>query len=325
MKKIESLSEELFNKIMKRWKGKLDKSFISYLEEEIRNFNKETKEIIEDLITKQLSPPMIGKTETLLLTGVLLSKSLHHNSINVQKQTLLKIKEHLKRVSTIKVITKAFYDGYKLKEKDILDINKMLPKYLFGNVDAAKIQATVLKTKPLKAAYLQLLNSKNDAIFQKNLSVALKEKSRFNAQRIADTEEQRAFNFSNADNILKDDEVELVKYELSSKHKHIDLCDYYANLDIGYGPGIIPKEQMITLPLHPFCFCRYKPHFRKVKFNQIKNPEKATLDKFSDYEQTKILGSQYGKQRFDSGDGIETIFNMNRPKFPIVKVKELFG
>ncbi len=54
----------------------------------------------------------------------------------------------------------------------------------------------------------------------------------------------------------------------------IDICDFYARVDIGYGKGIVPKEQMRTLPLHPHCRCKYEPVYldskERAKYNDIK-------------------------------------------------------
>ena len=85
---------------------------------------------------------------------------------------------------------------------------------------------------------------------------------------------------------MDDKEIEFVKYRMSSKHPLMDICDYYANLDIGYGKGIVPKAQMVTLPLHPHCMCRYDPYYLPVK---RKKPT-PWLEKQSESVQRQVLG-----------------------------------
>ncbi len=42
-----------------------------------------------------------------------------------------------------------------------------------------------------------------------------------------------------------------------------------------YGAGVVPKEQMVTLPLHPHCHCRYQPFYdtpKKKRDKKSTNP-----------------------------------------------------
>jgi len=149
---------------------------------------------------------------------------------------------------------------------------------------------------------------------------------RYYAERIAKTELHRATMAKRAKEYIEDDEVEFVRFEMSSSHPKVDICDYYANLDVGYGRGIIPKNEMRTLPLHPHCLCVYSPYYGKVKKKKIKgDPYRKVLDGFSDYEKRQILGSYDKLERFKRGKHPEEIFNEIRPKYPIRKYVDIIS
>ena len=81
-------------------------------------------------------------------------------------------------------------------------------------------------------------------------------------------------------------------------------------MDVGYGKGIVPKEQMRTLPLHPHCRCRYRPYRKKVEKKRIKSdPFRNAMDEFSKKEKARILGSYDKLQKFYDGVHPERIFN----------------
>jgi len=194
-----------------------------------------------------------------------------------------------------------------------------------------------LKTSALRAGYTQLLDAlekRSVRAVEKALKAAVEEKARYYAQRIAQTEIFRAKNYKNAVQYLRDDEIALVRYEMSSSHPKVDICDFYANLDVGYGKGIVPKEEMRTLPLHPFCRCKYthvyltsaqKAKAVKVKPKSFEEAQRATMAGFSDYERRQVVGSYEKPAQFEAGEDIEAIFNRLRPKFPIRRVWRWWG
>ena len=53
------------------------------------------------------------------------------------------------------------------------------------------------------------------------------------------------------------------KWVMSTAHvhgKHDCECYDYSKLDVGYGAGIYPKDDIPELPAHPNCMC----HLRKI-------------------------------------------------------------
>ena len=180
----------------------------------------------------------------------------------------------------------------------------------------------------LQQSYNKVLKEMKDIeskAFKKAIHSALQEKARYYATRIATTEASRSRNLSRAKEYLDDKKVKLVKFTMSTGHSIIDICNYYASLDIGFGAGVVPKEQMVVLGLHPHCSCRYHAEYRDIKRKTIKNPVNDTMNKFSDYEKRQILGSKDKLNDFMGGVEIESIFNRVRPKYPIAKYGDVLG
>jgi hypothetical protein len=167
----------------------------------------------------------------------------------------------------------------------------------------------------------------NDKALEKYIKTAYHEKMRYYAKRIADTETHRALMTKRAYEYLNDENIEFVRFEMSSRHPKVDICDFYANLDVGYGRGIIPKKEMRTTPLHPHCHCIYAPYYGKVKGKRKswKEAVQDTMGKFNERDQREILGTYAMLERFKAGEDIEKIFNTIRPKYPIQRYEYLFS
>ncbi len=335
---IDKLSKKLYEKIIELLEqGFAIKEIKEILLEEFGKFNKSVQEYIENEIFKELDtiPPEI-------MVGVKLSETLYANAKDAVTISSRLIKEHIKSKSTIKELSKKLYEGYGFRDKEVLEVKKGLPKYLLKELNKQNVQKKLLKkinklkTSPLRAAYTQIVDSLEDVskeALKNALRVAVEEKARFYANRIAQTEIFRAKNYKNAALYLQDDEIEFVRYEMSLYHPKRDICDFYANLDIGYGKGVVPKEQMRTLPLHPFCRCKYVPvyltsyqkeKFKKIKPKSFKEAQKETMAKFSKKQRREIVGSFEKLAEFEGGEDIEKIFNRLRPKYPIKKYVDIF-
>jgi len=251
---------------------------------------------------------------------------LYKNAKETNKKVTKILADGNKAKETIKNMAMKIYDGYN-SGVDNLKINEGLPKYLLNDKDALK-QVNKLKNSMLKLSYKKILENMTDInskAFKKAMHSALQERARYYAKRIAQTEAHRSSMLSRAKEYLDDDNVEFVKFRMSSGHKITDICDYYSSLDVGYGVGIVPKEQMRVLPLHPHCHCVYDGYYKKVKKKTIKYHQKNTLNKFSNYEQQQILGSKDKLQDFRDGADVEEIFNRVRPKYKIGLYGDVLG
>ena len=321
-------ANELLEEVLREYhnRDKWDKRALSeMIEEKLSKYNEDVKKEIEEELYQILGEfYFVNDNPDVVVTPAILSEMLYYNSKEVAKNVTKILTENIKAQTTLKELSMKLYEGYGFNDKEVLDVVKKLPKYIQDDIKKSKLNKQIekLKTKPLKIAYKKIyeaIKNQNDKALKKAIKIALEEKARYYAKRIADTEIHRATTLKRAKEYFDDKEIEFVRFEMSARHPKIDICDFYANLDVGFGRGIIPKNQMRTLPLHPHCHCIYAPYYRKVKGKQkdFKKAANETMSKFSDYEKKEILGSWDKLRDFQNGADIEEIFNRIRPKYPI--------
>lgn len=114
------------------------------------------------------------------------------------------------------------------------------------------------------------------------------DKQLYNLKRIARTEMSTAMHravIASADN---DPDVIGYQWRLSSSHPAPDVCDYYANIDMGLGKGVWSKETVPREKAHPHCMCLLIP-----RVTAIKTKGKASYAEFienaSEAQQKKLL------------------------------------
>ena len=212
-----------------------------------------------------------------------LSKRLHGTESVMRGQIVNTIRDNMKSGTNIIKLSRDLYEGY--------DHNRVikpaeLPKYIkqavklkqeinamrnagtltpaaekaFKKVlDFADKQIEELKTRPLKAAFRELLakvKDGTDEALQKAAWVGVQEKSRYYAERIARTETARAWSDGFYAETYDDETVIAYKWQLSKAHKIFDICDFHANADLyGLGKGIYPLNSTPPHPAHPHCTC----------------------------------------------------------------------
>lgn len=250
--------------------------------------------------------------------GLTLSMRLHNNTAKIQRDTAEVIRQSLKRGKSIKQMARAIFEGY--GNGGTIQTDK-LPKYIemvrqlkwpnYLNDDEVSQFKQVLRqterqvrqntTPSLRAAYNGLIKAVDEASaidLSKSVNVAVQEKARYNAERIARTEAARAYADGQMLRYKNDDDVVALKWQLSSRHPVCDICDVYANADFyGLGKGIYPKDKFPTLPAHPHCLCKIAPVYdfevdiHSTKEN-IEEGGKRYINSLSKANQERILGVQ---------------------------------
>lgn len=245
---------------------------------------------------------------------VMLSQRLyaHHRAISLAAAST--IAAHLKGPHSARVLAKTLYDGYDFKP-DTLKVVAALPKYLRVEFDRAR--AARLKTPALRAAYLEAIRKAEAGAgmeeLGKRLNVALQERNRFFANRIARTELHRAHTDQQARELMAQERIQYVQYRMSSKHPKVDQCDAMALVDrYGLGPGVFPKADAPRPPLHPFCLCDLSPMIAldpklKPKFNP--KAERAYLAGLPPEQAARVAGSRDRLQRALDGESLESLYN----------------
>jgi hypothetical protein len=230
-----------------------------------------------------------------------LSKRLYRRSSTIRNEVADTIKQALKTNKTVKGLAKSIFDGY---GKGGIIPEASIPKFLSklsdinisgeATPDAKRKERELLRsvkgkiarldTPYVRAAYNEVaaaVEDGNEVRLQKAIYSATQEKARYHAERIARTENARAYADGQMNRFLDDDDIVAFQWKLSSRHPRYDICDFYANADLyGLGKGVYPKDKFPRLPAHPHCMCHIKP-LTELDIDVNKrhtNPEQAGLE-----------------------------------------------
>jgi len=190
-----------------------------------------------------------------------------------------------------------------------------------GAIATAKKQISEIKTPSLKAAYKQLLDtslSRSSNALEKAVRVAIEEKSRYQAERIARTEYSRAYGEGFFAKIENDSDVKGFRWALSSNHPALDICDFYSNADqYGLGKGVFPKDKAPEYPAHPHCHCILEEVYDD-KGNGVfkKDAGDKYLSSLSSADRSKLLGVEGSKAWSQGDDWRNHMRNYSNPENP---------
>lgn len=214
-----------------------------------------------------------------------LSTILHHSDIRLQSDVTEIVTNALKEKTAWVDLSRKIYDGYGFEARlPVAD----LPKYLKELQESARrlismgggTQEEILKhaalvkrvgrqverlsalgapTKAMRAGYKQLVKAAEkggEKALNTAVRVAIEERSRYYADRIARTELSMARHQGFSEEVQQDETVNCLKWQLNSRHPEFDICDLHANANFyGLGAGIYPTDKFPTMPAHPFCMC----------------------------------------------------------------------
>ena len=330
---VEGRASQLLNEVLEEYYSRPewdDRSLMQMIDEKLMGYNDDMIAHISLKIREQLGDFLHKGLPDEIARPIELSDMLYKNSSLVGAQVYELLKEATYTRETASELAKSIYDGYG-SEDDILDVIDNMPNYLQDFLETGDMaeffdKVGELKTEPFRVANEELMDaiaSLDEDAIQSALDTILYEKARYYAERIAKTEIQRSKALANAYQMITDPNIKLVKWELSSRHKIFDICDYHATLDVGYGPGIYPKGQHASIPLHPFCMCKVIPYYHKVKKKRISNPEKKAMEKFTPDQQRAVAGSWDKLGEWMNGKPLQEIWNESRPKYPILPVADV--
>jgi len=258
---------------------------------------------------------------------VTLSKRLYHQANQTAAAVTQILRAHVKYEHDARKLALDLYTGYGRKATEILNPRVRLPKYLDDarlnrEMDAvlARIQASTLKTPALRAAYLDSLDAiirdKGEKAIDKALGIAVQERYRYFANRIAQTELARTQNREIARELMADDEIEVVRYQLSATHPAPDICDCFAHANrFGLGPGLYPKGKAPLPPSHPHCRCVCTPVLGLKAANAREDPDAIQKYLFLLDADTarQVAGSKAVRDAVLKGENLLDLINANRP------------
>ena len=280
--------------------------------------------------------------------GFNLSKKLHTASKKIYDEIVNTLSAQMRANKSVVEIARSLYDGYGYGN---VVIQQDLPKYLkafrhampgdasaigLARKAAQRVSALSKNGAPnqaLKAAYKQLLDAAEkgtDKALKNAIYVAVNEKSRYIAERIARTEAAKAWADGFYEKQLQNKHVVGFRWKLGSRHPMFDICDVYAKADLfNLGQGVFPKDQVPPLPAHPHCLCRVLEVYRgEIDLSKTDYSADDGVNKWlaglTDEQRNKVLGLKGAK---DWGNGESWRGNLRgwqEPISPTTRLKPEF-
>lgn len=217
----------------------------------------------------------IDEVRAVPIGGIPLSSKLYLHTQQTSAQVAAIVQDHVNGIHQARALALRLYDGYDqtgaadrpLEGRARAD----LPRELLALTRDAKTRKSLedlilkgaekakkIRTPSLRAAYSEAFDAwakgKGDAELRRKVDIAMREKTRYMANRIARTEIARAHQAQVGREIMADEAIEVVQWLLNPAHPVPDICDLHAKADLyGLGKGCYPKGLAPVPPAHPHC------------------------------------------------------------------------
>lgn len=281
-------------------------------------------------------------------SGFNLSKKIHTASKKIYDEIVNTLSTQMRANKSVIEIARALYDGYGYGN---VVAQQDLPKYLkafrhampgdsytigMSRKAAQRVNALSRNGSPnqaLKAAYKQLLEvaeKGTDKALKNAIYVAVNEKSRYVAERIARTEAAKAWADGFYAKHLQNKHVVGFRWKLGSRHPMFDICDVYAKADLfNLGPGVFPKDQVPPSPAHPHCLCRVSEVYRgEIDLSRTNYSADDGVNKWlaglTDEQRNKVLGLRGASDWRDGGSWRVSLRGWQEPVSPTTRLKPEF-
>ncbi|MFM2057909.1 MAG: hypothetical protein RLY71_2294 [Pseudomonadota bacterium] len=288
----------------------------------------------------------VAEVKDMPVGGLSLSRRLYDHNRQTTAEALAVIREHAQGLHQARDLALRLYDGYDPKDgvqrplegrargelpKALRQLtgDPQTRKDLAALVEQGQQQASRLKTGALRAAYSEAIDAwkagKGEEALNRRLEVAVREKNRYMANRIAQTELARAHQAQVAAEFMADDQVEVVQVMINPTHPRMDVCDLHGRADLfGLGRGCYPKAKAPQPPYHPFCRCalRQRPSLRAADARPVPGGEAAYLRELDNLSQAgQVMGSRERAERVMKGEPFDQV--INAAKDPLYRLRRL--
>lgn len=279
----------------------------------------------------------VDEVRALPVEQITLSRHLYLHNSTTAAEVLHLVREHAKGVIQARELSLALYDGYSpadgvqrpLEGRARAELPKAV-RSLTEDMGARREltalqvrgqqQAARLKSQALRAAYSEAFETwqagAGQEALRRRLDIAQREKNRFFANRIAQTELHNAHMSQVAREIMGDDLTTVVQVRLNPTHPRPDICDLHARADLwGLGPGCYPKERAPTPSFHPFCRCRIRirPSLDAKDATRAPSGEAAFLRALGEEKAAEVMGSRERAARVLSGESAQAVTDEGVP------------
>lgn len=268
---------------------------------------------------------------------ITLSQRLYAHNTEVASEVTALVRQHAQGLQDARKLALQLYDGYDPKDGirrplegsaraelpralRAITQDRQARKELGKLIEEGQRRAERLKTPALRAAYAQAFDDwqagASEEILRRRLDVAQREKNRFMANRIAQTELAMAHQESVGRELMADDVLEVVQVAMSPAHPVSDICDLHARANLfGLGPGLYPKALAPRPPFHSFCRCKAKPKYSLTAAGsrEVQGGVAAYLRGMPLEDAARVMGSRERAQAVLDGASLDEVVNAGRP------------
>ena len=139
-------------------------------------------------------------------------------------------------------------------------------------VGEAEDRILSLKTTGSRSGAERVLDQMKKAVLKGSEELAdkavkwwLYDQQQYHLKRIVRTEMATALHRAVIASVEGDASIIGFQWRLSASHPVTDICDYYANIDMGLGKGVFTKEAVPHHKAHPHCMCLLIPRVSEIK------------------------------------------------------------
>lgn len=287
---------------------------------------------LSEAFSRVLAEPWTVKAMAAYPVGpVTLSRRMYEHWRVTESEVTGIIARHAQGMQQARELALQLYEGYGYRGVEPLKVQtgqfRTLPKPLRALATEPAVRATLmrtarraaatrLRTAALRSAYTQAFDAAIEGAarprLERLLKVAVEEKSRYFANRIAQTELARAHSERSAAELLADSTIEVVQWRLSAAHPRPDICDIFAEVDMyGLGPGVYPKLRAPKPIAHPFCRCRLRsrPDLRAADAKERPAAEREYLAAMGEERAARLLGSKARLRKVMGGASARDAWN----------------
>ncbi|OQW74854.1 MAG: hypothetical protein BVN35_09575 [Proteobacteria bacterium ST_bin11] len=179
-------------------------------------------------------------------------------------------------------------------------------------VETARDIIDGLKTTGSRSAAERVLSEMQKAVEkgrEELLDKAVKwwtyDKQLYHLKVIARSEMANAGHGAVIDSTIQDDSIIGYEWLLSASHPVIDICDYYASIDMGLGKGVFTKVAVPRKKAHPLCMCLLIPRV-SPKLERGNKNYAEWLRNLSP-ENKKAVMPEWARQAVEKGASIESL------------------
>lgn len=132
-----------------------------------------------------------------------------------------------------------------------------------AHIDGLRVGGTRRQAEATLTAIREAVRSGRLDLVDRALDWWLYDRQLYNLRRVVRTEMATAHHRAVITSSLEDADVLGYRWRLSSSHPEWDICDVYAGIELGFGKGVFPKDQVPAGKAHPHCMCSLTPTTRR--------------------------------------------------------------